>query len=182
MAKLHCPKGPALNSSGLYIHVAGLVMTPSTGVPDQVTAVPEVRCLPLQPGDEFLLLACDGIWDVLSNQEVRAAVPPPPAAGGGFINHCLSVALLSHQTKISQQTPVSARRVSCNAALVQGECCCRRVTKGVSGSSRVAKVLLRGRAQAVDFVRKRLARRMSPRAICEALCDHCLASDTQVGC
>ena len=36
-----------------------------------VTAVPEVRQLALQSGDEFLLLACDGIWDVLTNQEVR---------------------------------------------------------------------------------------------------------------
>lgn len=35
-------------------------------------------------------------------------------------------------------------------------------------------------AQAVDFVRKRLARRMAPQAICEAMCDHCLAPDTQV--
>ena len=35
-------------------------------------------------------------------------------------------------------------------------------------------------AQAVDFVRKRLARRMTPQAICEAICDHCLAPDTQV--
>ena len=35
-----------------------------------VTAVPEVRQLALQSGDEFLLLACDGIWDVLTNQEV----------------------------------------------------------------------------------------------------------------
>ena len=35
-------------------------------------------------------------------------------------------------------------------------------------------------AQAVDFVRKRLARRMAPQAICEAICDHCLAPDTQV--
>ena len=34
--------------------------------------------------------------------------------------------------------------------------------------------------QAVDFVRKRLARRMMPQAICEAMCDHCLAPDTQV--
>lgn len=24
----------------------------------------------LAPGDEFLLLACDGIWDVLTNQQV----------------------------------------------------------------------------------------------------------------
>ena len=36
-----------------------------------VIAVPEVRHLTLEEGDEFLLLACDGIWDVLSNQEVR---------------------------------------------------------------------------------------------------------------
>jgi len=35
--------------------------------------------------------------------------------------------------------------------------------------------------QAVDFVRKRLARRMAPQAICEAMCDHCLAPDTQAG-
>jgi hypothetical protein len=36
----------------------------------------------LQPGDEFLVLACDGIWDVLTNQEV----------GGGRL-----AALSSHQ-------------------------------------------------------------------------------------
>ena len=35
-----------------------------------VTAVPEVRRLRLEPGDEFLLLACDGIWDVMTSQEV----------------------------------------------------------------------------------------------------------------
>jgi protein phosphatase 1G len=34
-----------------------------------VTAVPEVRGERLQEGDEFLVLACDGIWDVLTNQE-----------------------------------------------------------------------------------------------------------------
>ena len=41
-----------------------------------VTAVPEVRQLALQSGDEFLLLACDGIWDVLTNQEVRRCGVP----------------------------------------------------------------------------------------------------------
>ncbi len=25
-----------------------------------------------QPGDEFLVFACDGIWDVMSNEEVTA--------------------------------------------------------------------------------------------------------------
>lgn len=35
-----------------------------------VTALPDLRTLALEPGHEFLLLACDGIWDVLTNQEV----------------------------------------------------------------------------------------------------------------
>ncbi len=30
----------------------------------------QVRRLMLASGDEFLLLACDGIWDVLTNQQV----------------------------------------------------------------------------------------------------------------
>jgi serine/threonine protein phosphatase PrpC len=34
-----------------------------------VTASPEVRKERLQEVDEFIILACDGIWDVLSNQE-----------------------------------------------------------------------------------------------------------------
>lgn len=34
-----------------------------------VTASPEVRKERLQEDDEFLILACDGIWDVLTNQE-----------------------------------------------------------------------------------------------------------------
>lgn len=35
-----------------------------------ITAMPEIRSLELHSGDEFLVLACDGIWDVLSNQQV----------------------------------------------------------------------------------------------------------------
>lgn len=35
-----------------------------------VTAYPEVRTLKLEPGDDFLVLACDGIWDVKTNQQV----------------------------------------------------------------------------------------------------------------
>lgn len=34
-----------------------------------VTAVPEIRAMRLLQGDEFLILACDGIWDVLTNQQ-----------------------------------------------------------------------------------------------------------------
>lgn len=35
--------------------------------------VPQIRRLALEPGDEFLILACDGIWDVLTNQQARPA-------------------------------------------------------------------------------------------------------------
>eukprot|EP00057_Strongylocentrotus_purpuratus_P030552 XP_782003.2 PREDICTED: probable protein phosphatase 2C T23F11.1 [Strongylocentrotus purpuratus] len=35
-----------------------------------VTAVPDVTETEIIPDSEFLLLACDGIWDVLTNQEV----------------------------------------------------------------------------------------------------------------
>lgn len=34
-----------------------------------ITAEPDIEEAEIQPGDEFLLLACDGIWDVLTNQE-----------------------------------------------------------------------------------------------------------------
>lgn len=34
-----------------------------------VTALPDVRSTRLQEGDEFLLLACDGIYDVMENQQ-----------------------------------------------------------------------------------------------------------------
>jgi protein phosphatase 1G len=46
-----------------------------------VTAFPEVRAERLQGGDEFLILACDGIWDVLTNQEAVDFVRARLAAG-----------------------------------------------------------------------------------------------------
>jgi len=35
-----------------------------------VVATPDIESFTLEEGDEFLILACDGIWDVLTNQEV----------------------------------------------------------------------------------------------------------------
>ena len=34
-----------------------------------ITANPEIKTMELTAEDEFLVLACDGVWDILSNQE-----------------------------------------------------------------------------------------------------------------
>lgn len=34
-----------------------------------ITANPDIKTIQLEPADEFLILACDGVWDILSNQE-----------------------------------------------------------------------------------------------------------------
>ena len=36
-----------------------------------ITADPELKTLDLTPEDEFIVLACDGVWNSLSSQEVR---------------------------------------------------------------------------------------------------------------
>jgi len=43
---------------------------PQPYTPPYITATPEVSVHSLQAGDEFLVLATDGLWDRLSNEEV----------------------------------------------------------------------------------------------------------------
>ena len=43
---------------------------------------PEVRAQELRPGDDFVVVATDGLWDVLSTSEVRPKpLRAPPAPG-----------------------------------------------------------------------------------------------------
>lgn len=39
-----------------------------------VTACPEITHLKLQQADDFVLMACDGLWDVLTSQQAVAFV------------------------------------------------------------------------------------------------------------
>jgi len=52
-----------------------------------VESKPEVKVAQLKPDDEFLVIGCDGVWDVLSNQEAvdlaRRHVLPVNADGAG---------------------------------------------------------------------------------------------------
>jgi serine/threonine protein phosphatase PrpC len=52
-----------------------------------VSAEPEIKSWPLAEGDDFLILASDGVWDVLNSQQavdiVRQAVADTATSEGG---------------------------------------------------------------------------------------------------
>ena len=61
------------------------VAPPAAGASSQVLPLPspgrtyisniaEVTVRAIQPGDAFVIVACDGLWDELSNHEVRNSV------------------------------------------------------------------------------------------------------------
>jgi len=41
-----------------------------------ICCTPDIRSFTREPGDEFLLLACDGVWDVLNSQQAVDLVRP----------------------------------------------------------------------------------------------------------
>lgn len=49
-----------------------------------ICATPDVSTFPREEGDEFLVLACDGIWDVMGNQDVVDFIRTRWQAGGSF--------------------------------------------------------------------------------------------------
>ena len=68
----------------------------------QVVATPDIEELTLEDGDEFLIIACDGIWDVLTNQEVGGwggvgwggVGGPVWGVCGGLVSVCVQVLLV----------------------------------------------------------------------------------------
>jgi len=75
---------------------------PCLSPPEQmICATPDVQTFKREPSDEFLILACDGVWDVLGNQEaidfVHERLPEWLSAGRPLsgimeemLDHCVS--------------------------------------------------------------------------------------------
>jgi serine/threonine protein phosphatase PrpC len=62
-----------------------------------VTANPDVMIMELTPADRFLILACDGIWDILTNDQAVAFVETRLSQGmdpskicSQMCDHCLA--------------------------------------------------------------------------------------------
>lgn len=62
-----------------------------------ITAEPDITMKTLQPDDEFMILACDGVWDIMSNEEavqfvrekLQRGMPPAQICELVF-DHCIS--------------------------------------------------------------------------------------------
>ena len=58
-----------------------------------ITALPDVRTIKLEPDVEFLVLACDGIWNSMTSQEVVDFVRPKILENKSLSEICEEVSL-----------------------------------------------------------------------------------------
>jgi len=78
-----------------------------------VTAFPDVKIEPISPEAQYILLACDGIWDVMSSQEaitfctdkiyrnkfgeIKRSIPDLTKGMESLLDHCCAVDLQQSQ-------------------------------------------------------------------------------------
>jgi protein phosphatase 1B len=100
----------------VYKHVAQLPPEKQ-----QVSPEPEVRVEVRQAGDEFIVLACDGIWDVMSNEDVGAFVHRKVAEGLDDLGQ-VAEALLDDGLEKNSRDNMSAIIVALNGAPRPSRC------------------------------------------------------------
>ena len=63
-----------------------------------ITALPDIKSIDLCEGeDEFIVLACDGIWNSMSSQEVVDFIRPLITKGETLSSICEKVKMHSHR-------------------------------------------------------------------------------------
>jgi hypothetical protein len=80
-----------------------------------VTCNPEIRKFTLEEADEFIILACDGIWDVVSSQEGVDLIAGKMKEGkelkeilSDLFDHCLSPHPSANEVLLAPLRPPSS--------------------------------------------------------------------------
>lgn len=77
-----------------------------------VSAEPDVQVVPRQPGDEFLVIACDGVWDVMSSQDAVDFIRERLASSPGIPLSEVAEDLLDHSLAIGSTDNMTVVLVS----------------------------------------------------------------------
>ena len=75
-----------------------------------VSAVPEIKIRQLKEGDDLLILASDGVWDVLSSQAAVDIVSQCRNHGGGVRAVAVAAAAAAAEAAVAPRTRRPGRR------------------------------------------------------------------------
>jgi serine/threonine protein phosphatase PrpC len=92
-------EGRVMGNLNLSRSIGDLEYKRNNGLPPQeqmITAFPELKSEPLSEDCDFMVLACDGVWDIMSSQQCvdfiysRLNVKTLPAIVEDILDHCLA--------------------------------------------------------------------------------------------
>ena len=84
-----------------------------------ITCVPEVSVIAREDAlDQFILIACDGIWDVVSNDTAAAFILDKMVTGYGLgrccellLDHCLELGSRDNMTVVIVALPAAPKQI-----------------------------------------------------------------------